>query len=164
MPEKSQPILDLFDDPGHAVDYADGPATFVPGLDALHRMASVLIRETAASDAHILVHGAGGGLELEAFAVENSDWRFVGVDPAKPMLDAARDRLGALNDRVMLHHGYAEDAPTGPFDAATSFLTLHFLNAIERQKTVSEIVSRLKPGAPFITVHCSFPQDPRMRA
>lgn len=164
MSEKSQPILDLFDDPGHAVNYADGPAKFVPAFRSLHSMATVLIRETAPSNAHILVHGAGGGLELEAFAVENPDWRFVGVDPAKPMLDAARVRLGDLNDRVKLHRGYAEDAPNGPFDAATSFLTLHFLNAIERQKTVSEIVYRLKPGAPFITVHCSFPQDPKIRA
>ncbi len=163
MTEKSNPFLELFEDPEHAARYADGPARFVPGLHALHRMAGILIREYAPHDAHVLIHGAGGGLEIEAFARENPKWAFQGVEPAKPMLDEARMRLGTLNDRVSLHHGYAEDAPAGPFDAATSLLTLHFLNAAERQETVSEIVRRLKPGAPLVVAHCSFPQDPRYR-
>ena len=163
MTEKSKPFVEIFNDPEHAAEYADGPAKFMPGFHAVHRMAGVLIRESAPPDAHVLVHGAGGGLELEAFARENPAWTFLGVDPAKPMLDEARTRLGELNERVQLHHGYADDAPPGPFDAATSFLTLHFLDAAERQKTVSEIVSRLKPGAPFVTAHCSFPQDSEQR-
>ena len=163
MTEKSNPFLELFDDPEHAARYTDGPARFVPGFHSLHRMAGVLIRESAPPDAHVLVHGAGGGLELEALATENPRWTFVGVDPAKPMLEQARARLGNLTERVTLHHGYAEDAPAGPFDAATSFLTLHFLDATDRLKTVSDIVRRLKPGAPFVTAHCSFPQDPDHR-
>ena len=163
MTETSSALVKIFEDPEHAAQYAEGPAKFVPGFEAVHRMANVLIREFTSSNAQLLIHGAGGGLELEALATENPEWKFVGVDPAKPMLDAARKRLGDLNDRVSLHHGYAADAPAGPFDAATSFLTLHFLNADERQKTVSEIVARLKPGAPFIAVHCSFPQDTALR-
>ena len=163
MTEKSEPFVEIFKDPEHAARYAAGPAKFMPGFHDVHRMAGVLIREYAPPDAHVLVHGAGGGLELEAFARENLDWTFVGVDPAKPMLDEARMRLGELNERVTLHHGFAEDAPAGPFDAATSLLTLHFLSAADRKKTVSEIVRRLKPGSPFVTAHCSFPQDPEHR-
>ncbi|MEO1203322.1 MAG: methyltransferase domain-containing protein, partial [Pseudomonadota bacterium] len=163
MTEESNPFLKLFDDPEHAARYADGPARFVPGFHDLHRMAGVLIREYAPPDAHVLVHGAGGGLEIEAFARENPGWTFLGVEPAKPMLDEARTRLADLGQRVTLHHGYADDAPPGPFDAATSLLTLHFLNAADRQKTVSEIVRRLKPGAPLVTAHCSFPQDAEQR-
>ncbi len=163
MTEKPNPLLELFEDPEHVAQYAEGPEKFVPGFRDLHQMAGVLIREHAPPNAHVLVHGAGGGLELEAFAEENPNWTFVGVEPAKPMLDAARLRLGDLNERVTLHHGFAEDAPVGPFDAATSFLTLHFLNATERQKTVSEVVRRLKPGAPFVAAHCSFPQDAKHR-
>lgn len=159
MTEDSNPFLKLFDDPEHAARYADGPARFVPGFHDLHRMAGVLIRESAPPDAHVLVHGAGGGLEIEAFARENPEWTFLGVEPAKPMLDEARTRLADLGQRVTLHHGYADDAPPGPFDAATSLLTLHFLNTADRQKTVSEIARRLKPGAPFVAAHCSFPQD-----
>ncbi len=156
-------FVDIFKDAEHAAQYADGPARFVPGFRSVHQMAGVLIREFAPADAHVMAHGAGGGLELLSLATENPGWTFVGVDQAKPMLDEARARFGDLNDRVELHHGYAEDAPEGPFDAATSFLTLHFLDADERRKTVSDIVRRLKPGAPFITAHCSFPQDPEHR-
>ena len=157
-------FVDIFKDAEHAAQYADGPARFVPGFRSVHQMAGVLIREFAPADAHVMAHGAGGGLELLSLATENPGWTFVGVDQAKPMLDEARARFGDLNDRVELHHGYAEDAPEGPFDAATSFLTLHFLDADERRKTVSDIVRRLKPGAPFITAHCSFPQDTAQRA
>ncbi|MEM9690326.1 MAG: class I SAM-dependent methyltransferase [Pseudomonadota bacterium] len=157
-------ITDIFKDPNHAAQYADGPARFVPGFQALHQMAGVLLRESVPTDAHVLVHGAGGGLELQAFAAANPGWTFAGVDPARAMLDEAQKRLGALIERIELHQGYAEDAPPGPYDAATSFLTLHFIDADERLNTVAEIVRRLKPGAPFITAHVSFPQSPENRA
>lgn len=163
MTENSNPFLEGFKDPERAAKYADGPAMFMPGFNDLHRMAGVLIRERAPRNAKVLVHGAGGGLELEALARENAEWTFLGVDPAKPMLDVARTRLGDLNNRVTLHHGYAEDAPEGPYDAATSLLTLHFLNAEERQSTISQLVRRLKPGAPLVAAHCSFPQGPEER-
>ncbi|MEM1262967.1 MAG: class I SAM-dependent methyltransferase [Pseudomonadota bacterium] len=164
MTEPQNDFVNIFKDPEHASHYADGPAKFVPGFNAVHRMASVLMREHAPPTAHVLVHGAGGGLELEAFATDNPGWTFQGVDPAKPMLDAAAERLGELNSRVSLHHGYIDDAPLGPYDAATSFLTLHFLDAAERLDTVADIVRRMKPGAMFITAHCSFPQDEAHRS
>jgi len=153
----------LFEDPEHAAQYADGPAQFMPGYFDVHRMTNVLLRERTEDNAHVLVHGAGGGLELEAFANRNPQWSFTGVEPAQPMLDEASRRLGPLNERVALHHGYIDDAPAGPFDAATSLLTLHFLDAEARKATVSQIVRRLKPGAPFIAVHCSFTQSPEAR-
>lgn len=158
MTEKSNPFLEVFEDPEQAARYADGPAKFMPGFGDVHRMAGVLIREYAPPNANVLVHGAGGGLEIEAFARENSEWTFFGVDPAKPMLDVARRRLTDYSDRVTLHRGYVEDAPSGPFDAATSLLTLHFLDSSARQSTVSELVRRLKPGSPLVVAHCSFPQ------
>lgn len=156
-------FLDMFDDEAHAAKYADGPARFMPGFADLHRMAAVLMRERVPDNAHILVHGAGGGLELEAFAETNPDWTFVGVDPARAMLDQAEARMGPHKDRADFHHGFIDDAPDGPFDAATSLLTLHFLDANERRQTASEIVQRLKPGAPCIVAHCSFPQAHPMR-
>lgn len=159
MTDKLSPFVKMFEDPDQAARYADGPAKFMPGFDDIHRMVSILIRERVPQDAKVLVHGAGGGLELEAFAQENQDWTFVGVDPAKPMLDVAAKRLGPLMERTRLHHGYIDDAPHGPFDAATSLLTLHFLDANERLQTVSEIVRRLRPGAPLIAVHSSFPKQ-----
>ena len=95
---------------------------------------------------------------LRASQNSTRPWKFLGVDPAEPMLDEARKRLEPIKDRVSLHRGFIFDAPDIELDAATSLLTLHFLYRDDRQETVTEIVRRLKPGAPFIAVHCSFPQ------
>jgi tRNA (cmo5U34)-methyltransferase len=109
----------------------------------------------------VLVLGAGGGLELKSMAEAEPGWNFVGVDPASAMLELAERTLGSLSARVQLQQGFIDDAPDGPFDAATCLLTLHFLDAGERRRTASEIHRRLKPGAPFVAAHSSFPQAAR---
>lgn len=147
-----------FNDVDEVKSYADEPSKFMPGYDAMHQMACVLLDEHVPADGTILVHGAGGGLEIESFAQFNKMWNFLGVEPAEPMLEQARKRLKHIESRLNFHHGFIFDAPEIDLDAATSMLTLHFLDRDERQKTVSDIVRRLKPGAPFIAVHCSFPQ------
>ena len=38
-------------------------------------------------------------------------------------------------------------------------LTLHFLSREERRRTAQDIRRRLKPGAPFVAAHSSFPQS-----
>ena len=152
-------FLDAFADEAAVANYAEGPPRFVPGFDALHRMTSVLLAERAAQDAHILVLGAGGGLELKALAQAHPGWRFIGVDPARAMLDLAERALGPLAGRAELVEGYIDDAPEGPFDGAACLLTLHFLDHAERLRTVRELHRRLRPGAPFVAAHSSFPQE-----
>jgi tRNA (cmo5U34)-methyltransferase len=151
--------LPSFSDPDAVARYAEGPVRMVPGFHALQRMAGVLLAERAGDDAHILVLGAGGGLELKVFADMQPGWRFCGVDPSAEMLDLARQTLGPLGARVTFHHGYIDNAPEGPFDGATCLLTLHFLPEQERRRAVAEVYRRLKPGAPFIVAHHSFPQE-----
>jgi tRNA (cmo5U34)-methyltransferase len=156
-------FLSVFSDPERVARYADGPRRYVPGLVDLHRMTGILLAEKAPRDARILVLGAGGGLELKALAEAHPGWSFVGVDPSAEMLGLAAHTLGPLalgplGARVELIQGYIEDAPAGPFDAATCLLTLHFLASDERRRTASEIRRRLKPGAPFVAAHGSFPQ------
>lgn len=155
---------DSFKNPEAIANYAEGPPRFVPGFEALHRMTAILLAETAPARARVLVLGAGGGLELSTLARVQPDWSFVGIDPSQPMLDMASATLGPLMQRIELVHGYIDDAPDGPFDAATCLLTLHFLDARERLRTVQAIHTRLKPGAPFVAAHMSFPQDPSARA
>jgi tRNA (cmo5U34)-methyltransferase len=154
-------LLAPFQDPAAVSHYTEGPPRFVPGFADLHKMTSILLGENTPDNAHVLVVGAGGGLELRAWAQDHPHWRFVGVDPARPMLDLAKKTLGPLAARVELHEGYVDDAPEGPFDAASCLLTLHFLDAAERQRTLEQIRKRMKPGAPFIAVHASFPQGQR---
>ncbi len=83
----------------------------------------------------MLVLGAGGGLELKAFAHAHSGWTFDGIDPSAEMLKLAAQTLGPLASRARLHQGYIDEAPEGPFDAATCLLTLHFMTIGERQQS-----------------------------
>jgi tRNA (cmo5U34)-methyltransferase len=149
-----------FSDPESVARYTDVPPRLVPGLDALHRMTTLLLAERCAVDARILVLGAGGGLELKVFAEAQPGWRFAGVDPSAEMLALAGRTLGPLAARVDMHQGYIDTAPPGPFDAATCLLTLHFLPPEARAQTLAALFARLKPGAPLVVAHHSFPQSP----
>ncbi len=154
-----QQFLAHFADPQAVANYADNPPRYVPGFADLHRMTGILLAEHVPQDARILVLGAGGGLELRALATAYPGWRFTGVDPAGAMLDLAARMLGPEMHRAELIEGYIDDAPPGPFDAAVCLLTLHFLGQEERIHTAAAIRERLKPGAPFVAAHGSYPQD-----
>ena len=79
-----------FSDSEAAARYAEGPVRQVPGFRDLQRMAALLLAERLDATAQLLVLGAGGGLELKAFAEMQSAWHFDGVDPSAEMLDLAR--------------------------------------------------------------------------
>ncbi len=163
----AQPDIDPnahFNDPLSVSAYADKTRRLVPGWSDLQKMVALLVAERAPVNANVLVVGAGGGVELKVFAQMHAQWRFVGVDPAKSMLELAEAELGPLIARAELHHGYVDTAPEGPFDAATCLLTMHFIAIDERGRTLKEIRRRLKPGAPFVMAHMSFPQAPAERA
>jgi tRNA (cmo5U34)-methyltransferase len=74
------------------------------------------------------------------------------------MLRLAEQATAEHADRVQLHQGYIEGAPDGPFDGATSILVFHFIAREQRLETLRQIRRRLKPGAPFVLAHISFPQ------
>lgn len=144
-----------YEDPEVVRRYAQGPYAFVPAYEHMQRMAAQLIRESIGSTGKVLVLGAGGGLELEVFASRYPRWTFVGVDPAEEMLRAAKERVLLVDacERIDWHHGYIFDAPSGPFDAATCLLTLHFVpDDGSKERTLTEVRRRLKPGAPFVLV------------
>ncbi len=148
-----------FTDPAAVASYAQNPPRVVPGFADLQRMTTILLAERVPDNARVLVLGAGGGLELKVFAEANPGWQLDGVDPAAEMLELARATLGPLTRQVQLYQGYIETAPEGPFDAASCLLTLHFLLPEERRRTLIEVRRRLKPGAPFVVAHLSFPQN-----
>lgn len=153
-----------FSDPAAVATYAEGPPRFVPGYNAMLSMATILVAERAPENARVLVLGAGGGLELKAFAQAHASWVFDGIDPSAPMLELAAQTLGSSAPRARLHHGYIDDAPPGPFDGATCLLTLHFVGVEERRRIAVEIRRRLKPRAPFVIAHFSIPAGESERA
>lgn len=150
--------MHAFSDPQAVARYTENPPRVVPGYADMQRMAMLLLREGAPTKAQVLVLGAGGGLELKAFAEAQLDWSFVGVDPSAAMLDLARATLGDLVSRAQLHEGYIEGAPEGPFDAASCILTMHFIERQERLRTLQEVRRRLKPRRPFVVAHFSIPR------
>ena len=157
--------MSSFSDPKAVASYAERPVKQVPGFHALQRMAALLLAETVPPDGDVLVLGAGGGLELKVFAEAQAGWNLTGVDPSAEMLKIAVATLGPLASRVELHEGYIDTAPEGLFDGSTCLLTLHFLSIEERLCTLTELRRRLKPGAPLVVAHHSFPQteDQKMR-
>lgn len=153
----AHPASDPFSDPAVVARYADGPRRQVPGFGDLHRVVDQLLSETVPDEGRVLVVGAGGGLELTHLAERHAGWTFTGVDPSAAMLELAATTMGPLAARAELLEGYVDDAPPGPFDGATCLLTLHFLEAGERLRTLQEIRRRLRPGAPLLTFHHSVP-------
>lgn len=151
--------MSSFSDPETVARYAEGPVRLVPGFHDLQRMTAILLAERLGKDARVLVLGAGGGLELKAFAEWQPEWSFVGVDPSAEMLTLAAATIGPHATRVQLHEGYIASAPGGPFDGATCLLTLHFVPKEARVSTLIELRKRLKRGAPLVVAHHSFPQN-----
>jgi len=149
--------MEAFSKPELVANYAARTEKMVPGFNDLHTMAAVLLAEQVSEEAHILVLGAGGGLEIRAFAHMHPGWRFSGVDPSEQMLELARQTLGPVASRVAFHQGYINSLAQADFDAATCFLTLHFLPEPERLETLQALWERLKPGAPLIVAHHSLP-------
>ena len=145
-----------FLNPAMVATYADDTPRKVPGLADLHRMVMLLLSERAQQAAHILVVGAGGGMELKAMAEAQRDWTFTGVDPSAAMLDLARRNIEPFNDRIELIEGTV-GASSGRFDGAACLLTLHFLDKSERLLTLKEIHRRLKPDARVVVAHYSVP-------
>ncbi|TIX92761.1 class I SAM-dependent methyltransferase [Rhizobium sp. P44RR-XXIV] len=121
-------------------------------------MTAMLLAERTPENGRVLVLGAGGGLELKAFADMQRGWSFDGVDPSADMLQLARQVAGDHAERIRLHNGNIDAAPEGPFDAATCLLTFHHVPMPQRLETLKEVRRRLKAGAPFVLAHVSFPQ------
>ena len=157
--------FDFDQNPTLTDNYDRGPRWFIPGYDASHAMAAVLLRDRIGEVGRILVIGAGGGIELSVFAREASGWSFTGVDPSAEMLSRAKQKIdeAGATERVSLIRGTAEDAPREAFDAATAFLALHFVpDDGARLRALREIHARLKHGAPFLMINgCADTKSPR---
>lgn len=155
--------MSTFHDAAAVSRYRETAQAKVPGIAALHRMAHVLMAESVPPEGEVLVLGAGGGLELAAFAEARPGWRFVGVDPSAPMLALARETLGSNAARALLVEGLIEDAPLRAFDGATCLLTLHFLEPDARLQTLRELFRRLTPGGVLVVAHHSYAPEARLR-
>ena len=141
-------------------DYVLRARQSIPGRDALFAIArcyleNKLLENKLSTNAKILVVGAGGGEEIISLGKHNPSWRFVGVDLSAKMLELANSRIQQedLKNEVQLHKMEVLNLEDKDFDAATCFLTLHFIpDDGSKLATLQAIQKRLKPNSPFILV------------
>ncbi|MGB8954936.1 MAG: class I SAM-dependent methyltransferase [Tumebacillaceae bacterium] len=126
---------------------------FMPGYDTLFRIEEALLHTMLGEQAHVLIAGAGGGMDLKTFGVANPEWRLTGVDPSPAMNESALAKATehGLGDRVELHTGFVHDLPADmQFDGAACNLVLQFVQGVEQKRALLQsIYDRLKPGGAF---------------
>ncbi len=161
MPEKSDEPLDVTEhfNEDRAEIYDDLIRQAIPGYETLHHMSRLLLRADIAGNSHILVVGAGTGMDILNLGREFPGSTITGVDPSPDMLAVAEKRIerGGLKGRVDLVHGYVGGLDQSKmFDAATLLLVMQFVPDDEASPgggklgLLKSIASRLKPGAPLV--------------
>ncbi|MFC7292990.1 class I SAM-dependent methyltransferase [Hirschia litorea] len=144
-----------------AQSYDDRNSKFGVVKDNVHFHVN-LVLEDLPDDARVLCVGAGTGIEIIALSSLHPKWRFVALDPSKPMLDVCAKNLENANitDRCELIHGYVQDAPNSvEFDAVISLFVAHFIPVEDRPSYYKNIHDRLKKGACFVSTELSFDLD-----
>ena len=125
-----------------------------PFYETIHPTMNAMLRGLVRSDGQLLIVGAGTGAEILEFGKTNPDWRFLGVDPAQPMLDLAKEKIetAGLSERAAFFKGHVDDLPTGTlYDGATLGMVMHFVaDDGAKLKLLRAIASHLNPGAPLV--------------
>jgi len=111
-----------------ATKYDGMMAKVFPGYEQIPLIILSHLRTHLGQTVHLLDAGCGTGATLASFATNQPDWSFVGVDPAEPMLEIARNKVNAIGmeKRVEFVHGTVDALPDEPrFNAATCILVEH---------------------------------------
>lgn len=126
----------------------------IPGYEALHQLACMVVAEATNGQGRVLVAGAGTGAECVAMGQACPGVHVVGVDPAGDMLALAERKVAehGLTERVRLYPCAVAELPLfEPFDAATLLLVLHFLpDDGAKLGLLADLSRHLKPGAPLV--------------
>ena len=147
-----------------AANYERRANAAIPGREGLYRLCRAALLGMPA-DSRILVVGCGTGAELISLAKMFPTARFVGVEPAKAMLEHCQRQVDAegLAGRVRLEPvGLEEFDDAEPFDAATSILvSQHVRPDAAAAEFFARIAQLLKPGARLYTAdtHTAEGQD-----
>ena len=139
-----------------AAGYDERIRKLFPFYETIHTAINAVLRVYLKPESEILIVGAGTGAEILELGKTNPGWRFLGVDPAQPMLDLAKEKIEAagLADRVSLFHGFVGDLPIDKLlDGATSAMIMHFVpDDGGKIKFLRAIALHLKSGAPFVLI------------
>lgn len=169
MAEEANDAAAKFD--ARAAEYDRQSRIALAGYDACHELAACMLSAALGPDlsAKLLIVGSGTGNEIISIGALEPSWTFTAVDPAPAMVAIAQAKLRAagLSARVTTHRGYVDELPRDPYDAATLIGVLHHLRGREaKQRILTEIAARLKPGAPLVLAgnHYQYASHPLMLA
>ena len=130
-----------------------GYAAF-PFYETIHTAINAILRGLLGPQSELLIVGAGTGAEILELGKSNTGWRFLGIDPAQPMLDIATEKIEAagLTNRASFIQGFVDDLPIGTlYDGATAAMVLHFVpDDGGKLKLLRAIAAHLKSGAPLV--------------
>jgi tRNA (cmo5U34)-methyltransferase len=134
--------------------YDDLVRRVIPGYDDAFVAILSLLEGLLPERAHLLIIGAGTGMEIRTFAPDHPEWRFTAVDPVAAMIDTTMAVAKTLDvaARVTPFTGTVEHLPETPrFDAATIINVLHFLpDDGSKASLLSAVASRVLPGSPIV--------------
>jgi tRNA (cmo5U34)-methyltransferase len=137
-----------------AAGYDERIRKLFPFYETIHAAINATLRAVLGAESELLIVAAGTGAEIVELGKTNPGWRFLGVDPAQPMLDLAKEKIQAvgLGERVSLFRGYVDDLPTDRlYDGATVAMVLHFVpDDGGKLKLLCNVAKRLKSGAPLV--------------
>jgi tRNA (cmo5U34)-methyltransferase len=113
-----------------AAAYDERIRKLYPFYETIHPAINAILRGLLGRESELLILAAGTGAEILELGKTNPGWRFLGVDPAQPMLDLAKKKIQAagLAERVSLFKGYVDELPTDKlYDGGTVAMVLHFV-------------------------------------
>lgn len=139
--------------------YLEGVRGALPLAHAQIEVMLDLLQTTGKADFRFLDLGCGDGVLGAAILGTFPAARGVFGDFSQPMLDAARVKLAAFQDRVELQpidygkQGWEEPLrASGPFDAVVSGLSIHHQQHNRKQAIYTEIHKLLAPGGWFVNI------------
>lgn len=144
-------------DASRANEYAKQSRIGLAGYEACHELSACILSSILGrgSNAEIMIVGVGGtAQEITTIGRLEPNWKFIGIDPSKPMLAGAQVavEIASLSSRTEWFAGFVRDLnQNNQYDAATLIGVLHHLpDKQAKLEILRDIADRLKPSAPFV--------------
>ena len=145
-----------------AYDLPQRIAGYDADMDVMHpnrrKMVEIAVQMTTFTPPRritILDLGIGTGFFSWRFLQHFPNAEVIAVDGAASMIEAAKERLGVLKDRVDFRVGDFRDIetllkPDEGLDLVISAYALHHLDGHDKARVLSSLVTRLRPGGQLI--------------
>ncbi|TGG91709.1 class I SAM-dependent methyltransferase [Natronospirillum operosum] len=150
------PVIEHFSGTAGAYDEKNRPLSSI--ADTLHFL-TALVLQRAPARARVLCVGVGTGAEVLSLAQSFPEWTFVGVDPARGMLEVCGDRLeqAGVRERCELIQGYVQDVPEDEsFDIVLNILVAHFVKREDRPAFYQAMWQRLRANGFLVSAEISY--------